>query len=135
MERQKKIDEAIKRMKELKIFDDTIESFKKGKISQSIQGFMYWIDENTENDLAKKIADFEAENNAIVYYVIATNTNFGMLYNLLFVGDNEEEWSFENEDIKDNYVFSYVINVDEPLFSEFGTIVVDQQYGGLVRVG
>lgn len=135
MERQKKIDETIKRMKELKIFDDTIESFKKGKVSQSIQGFMYWVDENTENDLAKKIADFETENNAIVYYVIATNTNFGMLYNLLFVGDNEEEWEYEHEDIKDNYVFSYVINIDEPMFSEFGTIVVSQQYGGLVRVG
>jgi hypothetical protein len=135
MDRQKKIDEAIKRMKELKIFDDTIESFKKGKVSQSIQGFMYWIDENTENNLAQKIADFEAENNAVVYYVIASNTNFGMLYNLLFVGDNEEEWGMEHEDIADNYVFSYVINVDEPMFSEFGTIVVSQQYGGLVRVG
>lgn len=135
MERQKKIDEAVKRMKELKIFDDTIKSFQEGKVSQSIQGFMYWIDEDTENDLAKKIADFEAENNAVVYYVIASNTNFGMLYNLLFVGDNEEEWSFENEDIKDNYVFSYVINIDEPMFSEFGTIAVSQQYGGLVRIG
>lgn len=135
MERQKKIDEAVKRMKELKIYNDTIESFKKGKVSQSIQGFMYWIDENTENDLAQKITDFEAEKNAVVYYVIATNTNFGMLYHLLFVGDNESEWAFEHEDIKDNYVFSYVINVDEPLFNEYGTIVVDQQYGGLVRVG
>lgn len=135
MDRQKKIDEAVKRMEALGIYSDTIESFKKGKISQSINGFMYWIGEDTENDLAKRIADFEAENNAVVYYVIASNTNFGMLYNLLFVGDNEEEWSFENEDIKDNYVFSYVINVDEPMFSEFGTIVIDQQYGGLVRIG
>lgn len=135
MDRQKKIEEAIKRMKALGIYNDTVESFKKGKVSQSIQGFMYWIDEDTENDLAKRIADFEAENNAVVYYVIASNTNFGMLYNLLFVGDNEEEWSFENEDIKDNYVFSYVINIDEPMFSEFGTIAVSQQYGGLVRIG
>lgn len=135
MERQKKIDEAIKRMKELKIYNDAIKNFKEGTVSQSISGYMFWIDESTENDLAKKIADFEAENNAVVYYVITTNTNFGMLYNLLFVGDNEEEWEYEHEDIKDNYVFSYVINVDEPLFSEFGTIVVDQQYGGLVRVG
>lgn len=135
MERQKKIDEAIKRMKELKIFDDTIKSFQEGKISQSISGFMYWIDENTENNLAQKIAEFEAEHNAVVYYVITTNTNFGLLYNLLFVGDDESEWAFEHEDMADNYVFSYVINNDEPLFSEFGTIVIDQQYGGLVRVG
>lgn len=135
MTREQKIDEAVKRMKELKIFDDTIKSFKEGKVSQSIQGFMYWIDENTENNLAKRIADFENENNAVVYYVIATNTNFGMLYNLLYVGDNADEWEMEHEDIKDGYVFSYVINVDEPMFSEFGTIVVSNQFGGLVRVG
>ena len=135
MTREQKIDEAVKRMKELKIFDDTLKSFQEGKVSQSIQGFMYWIDESTENNLAKRIADFENENNAVVYYVIATNTNFGMLYNLLYVGDNADEWEMEHEDIKDGYVFSYVINVDEPMFSEFGTIVVSNQFGGLVRVG
>ena len=31
MDRQKKIDEAIKRMKTLGIYSDTVESFKKGK--------------------------------------------------------------------------------------------------------
>ena len=57
----------------------------------------------------------------------------GLLYNLLFVGNDKSEWEYEREDIADNYVFSYVINNDEPLFSEFGTIGVGQQFGGLIR--
>lgn len=133
MTREQKINEAVARMEKLGIMTDTIKWFKQGKISQSIDGFMYWIDEQTENNLKAQIDEFEQKNNAVVYYVITTNTNFGLLYNLLFVGDDESEWEYENEDIADNYVFSYVINNDEPLFSEFGTIGVGQRFGGLIR--
>ena len=131
--REEKIAEAVARMEKLGIMTDTIKQFKDGKISQSIDGFMYWIDNNTENDLAKQIADFEQKNNSVVYYVITTNTAFGLLYSLLFVGDDKDEWQYENEDLADGYVFSYVINADEPLFSEFGTIGVGQRFGGLIR--
>lgn len=133
MTREEKINEAVARMKKLGIMTDTIKQFEQGKISQSIDGFMYWIDEHTENNLKAQIDEFEQKNNAVVYYVITTNTAFGLLYSLLFVGDDESEWEYENEDIADNYVFSYVINNDEPLFSEFGTIGVGQRFGGLIR--
>ena len=133
MLKEKKIAEAIERMKALQIMPETIEQFKEGKVSQSIEGFMYWIDESTENNLLEQIKEFEQKNNAVVYYVITTNTSFGLLYSLLFVGDDESEWEYEREDINENYVFSYVINNDEPLFSEFGTIGVGQRFGGLIR--
>ena len=133
MTREQKINEAVARMKKLGIMTDTIKQFEQGKVSQSIDGFMYWIDEQTENNLKAQIDEFEQKNNAVVYYVITTNTAFGLLYSLLFVGDDESEWEYENEDIADNYVFSYVINNDEPMFSEFGTIGVGQRFGGLIR--
>ena len=133
MTREQKINEAVARMKKLGIMTDTIKQFEQGKVSQSIDGFMYWIDEHTENNLKAQIDEFEQKNNAVVYYVITTNTNFGLLYSLLFVGDDESEWEYENEDIADNYVFSYVINNDEPMFSEYGTIGVGQRFGGLIR--
>lgn len=133
MTREQKINEAVARMKKLGIMTDTIKQFEQGKISQSIDGFMYWIDEQTENNLKAQIDEFEQKNNAVVYYVITTNTAFGLLYSLLFVGDDESEWEYENEDIADNYVFSYVINNDEPMFSEYGTIGVGQRFGGLIR--
>ena len=133
MTREQKINEAVARMKKLGIMTDTIKQFEQGKVSQSIDGFMYWIDEQTENNLKAQIDEFEQKNNAVVYYVITTNTAFGLLYSLLFVGDDEAEWEYENEDLADGYVFSYVINANEPLFSEFGTIGVGQQFGGLIR--
>lgn len=133
MTREEKINEAVARMKKLGIMTDTIKQFEQGKISQSIDGFMYWIDEQTENNLKAQIDEFEQKNNAVVYYVITTNTAFGLLYSLLFVGDDESEWEYENEDLADGYVFSYVINNDEPMFSEYGTIGVGQRFGGLIR--
>ena len=133
MTREQKINEAVARMKKLGIMTDTIKQFEQGKISQSIDGFMYWIDEQTENNLKAQIDEFEQKNNAVVYYVITTNTAFGLLYSLLFVGDDEAEWEYENEDLADGYVFSYVINNDEPMFSEYGTIGVGQRFGGLIR--
>ena len=133
MTKEKKINEAVARMKKLGIMADTIKQFEQGKVSQSIDGFMYWVDENTENNLKAQIDEFEQKNNAVVYYVITTNTAFGLLYSLLFVGDDEAEWEYENEDLADGYAFSYVINADEPMFSEFGTIGVGQRFGGLIR--
>ena len=133
MTREQKIAEAVKRMEMLEIYKPTIEQFEKGVISQSIDGFMYNIDQSTENNLANKIAEFENEHNAVVYFVITSNTSFGLLYSLLFVGDNEEEWEYDRTDLADGYAFSYVINNDEPMFSEFGTIGVSNRFGGLVR--
>ena len=133
MTREEKINEAVKRMQTLKIMPETIEQFKEGKVSQSIEGMMYWIDESTENNLFEQIKEFEQKNNSVVYYVITTNTVFGLLYSLLFIGDDESEWEYEREDLTDGYVFSYVINADEPLFSEYGTIGVGQRFGGLIR--
>ena len=133
MTREEKINEAVERMKALQIMPETIEQFKEGKVSQSISGFMYWIDKNTENNLLEQIKEFEQKHEAVVYYVITTNTNFGLLYNLLFVGNDKSEWEYEREGIAENYVFSYVINNNKPLFSEFGTIGVGQQFGGLIR--
>ena len=79
------------------------------------------------------VKEFEEKYNAIVYHIIHNYTEFGELYSLLFVSQHKEEWDWDNEDIKNNIAMVYVKNIDEDAFSEFGSIGIKSQFGGLVR--
>ena len=133
--RENKKTEAIKRMKALDLFKPCINAFaKRNEVQLSeMTGGLYEFNSNTE--LTEKVKEFENEYNALVYHVIHTFTEFGELYHFLYVSDYEEEWEMDNDDIKENYVMSYVWNKNDDICSEFGTIAVRQKFGGLVRVG
>lgn len=133
--RENKKVEAINRMKGLELFAPCIKAFKdRNEVQLSeMTGGLYEFSGNEE--LTAKVKEFEQEYNALVYHVIHTYTQFGELYNFLYVSDYEEEWEMDQDDIKDNYVMCYVLNKDDDWCSEFGTIAVKQKFGGLVRVG
>ena len=48
---------------------------------------------------------------------------------------DKDEWEDDKANIEEGYVFAYVENVDNPWCSEFGSIAVKSQFGGLVRIG
>jgi hypothetical protein len=125
--------EAIKRMKSLGVFLETIRQFKGGQVSYSEPplGANYWLDDE-QKEIVKK---FEEEHNALVYFVTRSYTEFGKLDSLLYISDYEEEWEMDREDIQDGYALAYVYNYDIPEYSEFGSIAVQNRFGGLVRVG
>ena len=115
--------EAVKRMKELGIFPQTIEQFRKEKyLSQSEppMGACYWV----EGEQLDRVKAFEKEHNALVYHIIHEWTNIGELENYLYVSDYEEEWEMDHEDIKEGRVLAYVLNKTMPDCSEFGNIGV-----------
>lgn len=126
--------EAIKRMKALKIYSETIRQFKTDDLvsySESPMGANYWL-----NDEQKEIVrKFEEEYNALIYFGMRSYTEFGQLDSFLYVSDHEEEWEMDNDDLKDGYAIAYVYNYDMPDFSELGSIAVQNRFGGLVRVG
>lgn len=127
--------EALKRMEVLGLFKPCIKAFKdrdEVQLSEQNGGLYEFSNNNVLNELVK---NFETENNGLVYHVIHTYTEFGELYNFLYVSDHSEEWEMDNADLADGYVFAYVENVDDPICSEFGTIAVKGKFGGLVRVG
>ena len=129
-----KKEEAIKRMKALGIFSETIKQFRRGLVSYSEPplGSNYWLDE----DQKKIVKGFEEEYNTLVYFVIRSYTELGKLDALLYVSDHsEDEWEMDREDIQDGYVVAYVYNYDVPYFSEVGSIQIAPRFGGLVRVG
>ena len=113
--------EAIKRMKYIGIFPDTIKQFEKENlvsISEPPVGAFYWTDERETAD----VKAFEESHNALVYCIIRSYTTFGKMDSYLYVSDYPEEWEYDWEDLKENMTVAYVKNYDMPDCSELGTI-------------
>lgn len=127
------INEAIERMKLLKLSNQCINAFKKGKVWESEgYGALYEVNEEEQ----KLINEFEKEHKGYkVYHMIHNIYEFGECYSMLYVSTDESEWEQDREDIKDNYIFVYVRNVTYDYYSEFGSVAVKPQIGGLVRIG
>lgn len=123
--------EAIARMKKLDIYAPAITEFEKENLVNKSEhgGILYWLDEN-EQEMVK---EFEEKYGAMVYHIIHNYTNFGELYALLFVSKDKDEWDYDNDDLNHNICLAYVKNLDEDAFSEFGSIGIKSQFGGLVR--
>ena len=131
MEKAKQKQEALERMRMLKFHGNIIKEFdKEGIVNLSENGgFLYWLD----SDQQAIVDEFEAEYNAVVYHVIHNFTEFGELYTLLYVSDEEEEWDYDRDDIKCGCVVAYVKNLTVDWCSEFGSVSVKPSLGGLVR--
>lgn len=132
--KEEKKKEATKRMKELNIIPDAIKQFINSDtlmVSEPPFGGLYWLNEE-QKEMVRK---FEEEYNALVYMVVRSHTQFGMTDSLLYISDYKEEWEMDRVDLKNNFIMTYSINHDNPIFSEFGSIVVKQICGGLIRIG
>ena len=124
--------EAIARMKMLKLHENPIREFEKeNKLNLSEHGGMlYWLSDEQK----AMVKDFEEENNALVYHVIHNYMDFGELLTFLYVSDYKEEWKLDRNDLKQGYALAYVKNIDDDFCSEFGSVEIKPQFGGLVRI-
>lgn len=129
--REKQKQEAIERMKMLKIYSQAIKEFEKENVINVSEhgGILFWLDDEQQ----AMVKRFEEKYNAVVYHVIHNYTEFGELYSLLYVSKHEEEWDYDRDDIKHNIALSYVVNINEESFSEFGSIGIRPQFGGVIR--
>lgn len=119
--REEKKIEAIKRMRKMGVFEQTVKQFENDdlvSVSEQPFGAFYWLND-TEKEMVRK---FEEKHNALVYLVVRTNTTMGLMDSLLFVSDYQEEWEMDMEDLDFNIVMAYVVNHDDLLCSEFGSI-------------
>ena len=133
MNKEERFEEAIERMKLLKLDKQCIKAFTKGKVWES-EGFgaLYEVNEKEQMIIDK----FEANNkDCLVYHMIHNKFEFGECYSILYVSSDKAEWQRDKEDIKDGYVFAYVENIDDDWCSEFGSIAIKPSFGGLVRLG
>lgn len=127
--------EAVKYMDILKLDKRCIQAFKAKKqsvwMSSGPFGGLYEADDKLKN----MIKDVETEHDIIVYHVVDGFVMGMHCYSMLCVCKYPEEYEMNEEDLKDGYAFSYVLNVDAPDCSEFGTICVKPTFGGLRRIG
>lgn len=131
--KEKIFNECIERMEILKLSKNCINAFKKGEVWLSENyGSLYELNPD-EKVLVEK---FEDDNKGYkVYHLIHNFTEFGELYTILFVANDVKEWKRDKKELKEGIAFSYVYNVDTDWCSEFGSVLVKSNIGGLVRVG
>lgn len=129
--RAKQKAQAVERMKKLGIMEQPVKEFKEeGKLNLSENGgLLYYLNEDEQ----KMVDDFEEENNGLVYHVIKSRTTIGLMYALLYVSEYLEEWKMDMEDLGEGQALAYVVNMDMPDCSEFGTIGIKPSVGGLIR--
>ena len=126
-------EEAIKRMKILKLHKTTIKEFEEyNKLNKSTKGLgiLFWLTDE-EKEIVEK---FEKKHNVLVYHVIETFSNLGHTYDLLFVSKYKDEWDIDNEDLKLGYALSKTEVVDYDTNSESGYIGIQPINGGVARV-
>jgi hypothetical protein len=125
---------AISAMKALDIFKPYIRKFEKDETITLFEGFGgYYISEDTEPELLKKIKEFEAEHESIVYAVTHEFFEFGECYSFLIISKYEDEWEDTLRGIQEGYVFAYVWNKDDDYCSEFGDVFIKSFGGGIAR--
>ena len=122
---------AINMMKLLKLHQNTISEFnKQNKLNRSETGLglLYWLNDDEQ----KMVNEFQNKNpNLMVYHIIKTHTvDFGDVYDLLFVTDDEDFIEKAKIDLKDNLVLSHTVTD----FPESGLILVNNRNGGITRV-
>lgn len=123
--------EAIKRLEFFKMPSKCINEFKKGNVWFS-EGFGSYEMTN-EPKLKEFIKEFENKHNFVVYHAIHNMFEFGECWSLLYVSNDKDDWKYDNDDLLNGYVMSYVWNVDDDFCSEFGTIGVKGVYGAIHR--
>lgn len=129
-------EKAVEIMERLGIYKPYIAGFKKkGNVCyfENFGGFWAYQDEELQN----KICEIQNRYNITVYAVTHDITEFGELYSLLYVSNDEDEWkyAFEEYDKNKYYVNSYTWNKTDDWCSEFGDIVVTSFGGGIKRIG
>ena len=132
MNKKEIFDEAIERMKLLKLDSHCIEAFCAGNIWESEgYGALYELTDKEQNLVDKFQKEHEG---CYVYHVIHNKFEFGECYSMLYVSSDKEEWEQDKQDIKDGYAFAWVENVDLDWCSEFGSIAIKPSFGGLIRM-
>ncbi len=124
--------EVLERMDILNLHPNVIKEFKEQGVlnySYSVLGFLYWLTEETQ----ARVNLFEKETGYLVYHVIEDETSIGRLITFLYVSANSDEWEQDKQDLREGFALAFVVNADDELCSEFGSVGLKSVNGGVVR--
>ena len=131
---EKKKEKAVDILKTLDIYKPYIDGFKENDqvcFYENYAGF--WAEQ--EPEVEKKMHEIEQKYNCKVYAITHEYTNFGEMYDFLFVSDYSDEWEYSIYSHGNMHtVFAYVWNKDDEWCSELGSITVKSFGGGIKRI-
>lgn len=130
-ERNLKIQQAIDRMTAMGIESKLIEEFRVDQIPICVCDNQ--IRKATKEEL-NLIRPWQNEYQTLPYHLIWTDTTIGNMLSILYVSDQPEEWDMDMDDCKYMTPCAYVMNLSDPICSEFGSIGVQLMSGGLIRI-
>jgi hypothetical protein len=128
---------AIQCLEKLNIYKPYIRRFKSKAgtpcFFENFGGF--YADQ--EEELWAKIKEVEKDYDVLVYAITHEFLEFGECWAMLCVNKDCEEPSecLDMYTANSYYAFAYVWNETEPMFSEFGDVLVRSFGGGIRRVG
>ena len=135
--KEQRKEKAIELLTKLDIFTPYINGFKskatKVCFFENYGGF--WL--HQEEEIAAKVKEFEENSNGTVYAVTHEYTEFGELWDFLYVPEEEEDWTdlvMESAIPRQYYTFAYSYNSDTKE-GESGDILVRSYGGGIKRIG
>lgn len=118
----------------MNIFKPYIDGFKENDqvcFYENYAGF--WAEQ--EPEVEKKMHEIEQKYNCKVYAITHEYTDFGELYDFLFVGDYSDEWDYLIYSQGNMHtILAYVWNKDDDCCSELGSITVKSFGGGIRRI-
>ena len=128
---------AIKCLEILDIYKPYINKFKsKAGIPCFFENFAgFYADQ--EPELYSKVKELEEAHSCLVYAITHEITDLGETWSMLCVPSDIEEGvdaCLGRFNQREYYTFSYVWNKSNPMFSEFGDIVVKSFGGGIKRI-
>lgn len=103
-------EEAMRRLKALRLHENVVRDFASGKLNLSERAVLY---------------------EAVVYHVMKYNTEFGTQYAMLYVSKHEEEWEMDREELKEGSGCAFVT---DGFIEELGLVGFKESGGGLVRI-
>ncbi len=131
---EKKKEKAVDILKTMNIFKPYIDGFKENDqvcFYENYAGF--WVYQ--EPEIEKKMREIEQKYNCKVYAITHEYTNFGELYDFLFVSDYPDEWEYLIYSQGNMHtILAYVWNIDDDCCSELGSITVKSFGGGIKRI-
>jgi hypothetical protein len=133
---------ATQCLEKLNIYKPYIRKFKsKVGIPCFFENFGgFYVDQ--EPEIWNKVKEVEKEYDVLIYAITHEFTEFGECWSMLCVSQNPDSLDDFISEIDNGsgrsgqfYTYAYVWNKTEPMFSEFGDIVVRSFGGGIKRVG
>ena len=88
-------------------------------------------------EVAKKIEELQRDYGMVIYYATHCHMPFGECVSFLYVSTYPEDWPVQTVRAlgENKYIVNaYVWNMSDEKCSEFGSIVVENRYGMLIRL-